>query len=122
MSLIRSKETKIELEFRKILWKRGFRYRKNVRKYFGTPDMVLKKYKTVIFIDSCFWHGCKKHGTIPKTRRKFWEKKIERNIQRDKEVGIYYRKERWNVIRIWEHELKKDLGKAFAKVEKLLKI
>lgn len=121
MSLIRSKETKIELEFRKILWKHGFRYRKNVRKYFGIPDIVMKKYKAVIFIDSCFWHGCKKHGTWPKTRKAFWKKKIERNMERDREVSKHYRKICWRIVRIWEHEIKKDLGKAFAKVEKFLK-
>jgi DNA mismatch endonuclease (patch repair protein) len=122
MSRVRAKETGIEIIFRKALWNAGFRYRKNVRKYFGTPDIVLKKYKTVIFIDSCFWHGCKKHGTWPKTRKAFWKKKIERNMERDSEVTKHFRKEKWQVIRIWEHEIKKDLGKAFARVEKLLKI
>ena len=62
MSKVRSKGSKIEIEFRKKLWQAGFRYRKNATKYFGKPDIVLPKYKTVIFIDSCFWHGCKKHG------------------------------------------------------------
>lgn len=111
MSRVRAKETGIEILFRKALWKAGFRYRKNVRRYFGTPDIVLKKYKTVIFIDSCFWHGCKKHGTMPKTRRTFWENKIERNTERDKKVIRYYKKEGWKVIRIWEHEIKKNIAK-----------
>lgn len=106
MSKVRSKDSKIEIEFRKALWNAGFRYRKNSTKYFGKPDLVLKKYKTVIFIDSCFWHGCKKHGTIPKTRRKFWEDKIERNKLRDKKVSQYYRRLDWKIIRIWEHVIK----------------
>ncbi len=108
MSKVRSKDSKIEIEFRKRLWSAGFRYRKNATKYFGKPDLVLKKYKTVIFIDSCFWHGCKKHGSIPQTRKKFWKTKIERNKERDKEVSQYYRKIGWKIIRVWEHNLKKN--------------
>lgn len=107
MSKVQSKDSKIEVEFRKALWKKGFRYRKNPTKYFGKPDLVLPKYKTVIFIDSCFWHGCKKHGTIPATRKKFWTEKIERNSQRDKKVSQHYKKSDWKIIRIWEHDLKK---------------
>jgi|SRR3990172_7567305 len=89
MSKIGSKDAKIEIIFRKAIWKKGFRYGKNSSKYFGKPDLVLPKYKSVIFIDSCFWHGCKKHGSMPRARRKFWEAKIERNQQRDKEVTKY---------------------------------
>lgn len=121
MSRVRATETGIEIKFRKALWGAGFRYRKNVRKYFGTPDIVLKKYKTVIFIDSCFWHGCAKHGTMPKTRTAFWKKKIERNMKRDGEVTKHYRKEKWQVIRIWEHEIKKNFDKAFKRTIKKLR-
>ena len=106
MSKVRSKDSKIEIEFRKKLWQAGFRYRKNATKYFGKPDIVLPKYKTVIFIDSCFWHGCKKHGSMPQTRKRFWEAKIERNKQRDREVNRYYKKIGWKIFRIWEHKLK----------------
>lgn len=107
MSAVKSKDTKIEIAFRKQLWQNGFRYRKNATKYFGKPDIVLKKYKTVIFLDSCFWHGCRKHGTLPATRRKFWIEKINRNKKRDKEVNRHYKKIGWRIIRIWEHDLKK---------------
>lgn len=107
MSRVRSKETKMEIAFRKALWRQGFRYRKNPTNYFGKPDIVLKKYKTVIFLDSCFWHGCKKHCRLPATNKKYWIAKIERNKQRDKEVNKYYKKIGWKVIRIWEHELNK---------------
>ena len=106
MSKIRNKDSKIEVEFRKKLWQAGFRYRKNSTKYFGKPDIVLPKYKTVIFIDSCFWHGCKKHGSMPQTRKKFWKAKIERNKQRDREVNRYYKKIGWKIFRIWEHNIK----------------
>lgn len=107
MSKVKHKDSKIEVEFRKKLWAEGFRYSKNSSKYFGKPDIVLPKYKTVIFIDSCFWHGCKRHGSIPATRIKFWTEKIDRNKARDKEVNKHCKKEGWRAIRVWEHDLKK---------------
>jgi len=116
MSAVKSKDTKMEIAFRKDLWKNGFRYRKNSLKYFGKPDLVLKKYGTVIFLDSCFWHGCKKHGTVPATRRDFWEKKISRNKERDREVNLYYKKIDWKVFRFWEHDIEKNLDKTMAKI------
>jgi len=108
MSKVKNKGSKIEVAFQKKLWAEGFRYRKNSAKYFGKPDIVLPKYQTVIFIDSCFWHGCKKHVTMPKTRKDFWVQKIERNKERDKEVSRYYKKNEWKIFRIWEHDLKKN--------------
>ncbi len=106
MRRVRSKETKMEIAFRKVLWQKGFRYRKNLANYFGKPDVILKKYKTVIFLDSCFWHGCKKHCRMPSSNKKYWIDKIERNKKRDKKVNKHYRKIGWNIIRIWEHKLK----------------
>lgn len=120
MRAIKSKDTKIEIAFRKVLWEKGFRYKKNSSKYFGKPDIVLKKYKTVIFLDSCFWHGCKKHGSMPQTRKKFWKEKIERNKQRDKEVNRHYKKNGWKALRVWEHEIKKDSQKTIGKIMKFL--
>jgi len=118
MSKIRSKDSKIEVEFRKKLWQAGFRYRKNATKYFGKPDLVLPKYKAVIFIDSCFWHGCKRHGSMPQTRKKFWEEKIARNKQRDKEVNRHYKKVNWKIFRIWEHEIERGAPMIINKLEK----
>lgn len=106
MSKVRSKDSRIEVEFRKKMWRAGFRYRKNAKNYFGKPDIVLPKYKTVIFVDSCFWHGCDKHYSIPKTRVDFWKNKIKENKRRDREVDRHYVKEGWSIIRIWEHDLK----------------
>jgi len=120
MSAIKSKETKIEIAFRKELWKNGIRYRKNPAKYFGKPDVVLKKYKAVIFIDSCFWHGCKKHFRTPSTNKKYWKDKIEGNIKRAKEVNRYYKRIGWKVLRIWEHEIEKDLKKSIITIAKYL--
>lgn len=107
MSRVRSKETKMEIAFRKALWQKGFRYSKNSANYYGKPDIVLKKYKTVIFLDSCFWHGCKKHGRLPSTNKKYWIEKIDRNKKRDRKVNKYYKKIGWKIIRIWEHNLNK---------------
>ncbi len=121
MSKVRNKDSKIEIKFRKALWKEGFRYIKNSTKYFGKPDIVMPKYKTVIFVDSCFWHGCKKHGTVPVTSNTFWVKKLDRNRQRDKEVNRHFRKKNWKIIRIWEHDLKKKLEKTINNViEKII--
>lgn len=120
MSKVKNKDSKIEIEFRKKLWQAGFRYRKNSTKYFGKPDLVLPKYKTVIFIDSCFWHGCKKHGSMPQTRKKFWKAKIERNKERDREVNRYYKKSDWKIFRIWEHDLRNRNEKLLSNIAKKL--
>ena len=107
MARVRSRDSKMEVSFRKELWRRGFRYLKNSVKYFGKPDVVLPKHETVIFLDSCFWHGCEEHCRLPTTRAKFWKDKIEKNKRRDAEVSEHYERKGWNVIRVWEHDLKK---------------
>ena len=107
MSKIRSKNTKPELKLRKALFARGFRYRANDRKLPGTPDIVLKKYKTVIFVNGCFWHhheGCK-IATMPKTNTEFWHEKIKKNRQRDLENYWFLGEMGWDVIVVWECEL-----------------
>lgn len=113
MGKIKSKETKLEKGFRKILWKEGVRYRKNSSGYFGKPDIVIASKKIVIFIDSCFWHGCKKHCRVPEANRDYWLEKIKRNKERDELVTRFYRKNHWNLLRIWEHDIlnKKRLAK-----------
>jgi len=109
MSLIRSKNTKPEELVRKWLFSKGFRYRKNVKKLPGCPDIVLPKYRTVIFINGCFWHmhiNCPSNH-IPKTNREFWEKKLSRNQLRDSENLFELEKLGWNVIVVWECGLTK---------------
>lgn len=108
MQAVRSKRTKLEEKITRELWKRGVRFRKNVKDLFGIPDMAIKKHKAVVFLDSCFWHGCELHGKIPETNREYWEKKILRNKKRDLEVNDHYRKKGWRVLRVWEHEVKED--------------
>ena len=120
MSHVRSKESKIEKRIGKILWAQGLRYRKNVRSMFGNPDFVMKKHKIAVFVDSCFWHGCKKHGSYPKTNRSFWARKIFRNKERDLEVNRHYRKTKWKVLRIWEHEIKRNPDFTIKKIIKFL--
>ncbi|MCX5783136.1 MAG: very short patch repair endonuclease [Elusimicrobia bacterium] len=107
MRSVKNKDSKIEVLFRKALWRAGFRYRKNVQQYLGKPDIVLKKYKTVIFIDSCFWHYCSKHCRVPALHKTYWLAKLKKNKMRDAKINSAYKRDGWQVIRIWEHELKK---------------
>jgi DNA mismatch endonuclease (patch repair protein) len=116
MRAIKSKDSTIEQQVRKELSKLGIRYRKNVSYLKGKPDVVLNNAKKLIFIDSCFWHGCKKHGKIPKVRKKYWEEKIKANKKRDRQINLYYKNSNWKVVRIWEHEIKKDLDKTIKKI------
>jgi len=103
-------QSKLENRLSIELWKRGIRFRKNTRSLFGTPDISIKKYKIVIFVDSCFWHVCPVHGNRPKSNQEFWDKKLLRNQERDKEVTKYYLEKGWHIKRIWEHEIKKDIN------------
>jgi DNA mismatch endonuclease, patch repair protein len=112
MSRIKAQNTKPEIKLRKVLWALGLRYRKNVKSLPGKPDLVLRKYKLVIFIDGEFWHGFKweeKKGKI-KSNREFWIPKIERNMQRDREVNEQLEALGFTVIRFWEQQVKKDLN------------
>jgi DNA mismatch endonuclease, patch repair protein len=109
MSRIRSKDTKPEILVRKFLHKNGFRYRLHVKDMPGKPDMVLPKYKTVVFIHGCFWHGhdgCK-YYVVPKTRTEWWLNKINGNINNDTKAEQTLKALGWNIIKIWECELKK---------------
>lgn len=116
MQAIRATRTSIEEKVTRDLWTRGFRFRKNVPHLFGKPDIAIQKYKLVIFIDSCFWHGCKLHGNVPRTNEAFWLRKLARNAERDQEVLDYYQNRRWSVLRVWEHEIRKDYDKTLEKM------
>jgi len=110
MSRIKNKNTKPEVLVRKKLFSYGFRYRINVTKLPGKPDIVLPKYKTVILVNGCFWHGhnkCK-YFILPKTRTEWWSNKINTNIERDNRILEELLKLGWNVLVIWECELKKS--------------
>ena len=122
MRRIRSKDTSIELKLRKALWARGVRYRTNVKDVYGKPDIAIKKYKLAIFCDSSFFHGRDiETMKLPETNREFWEKKIKRNIERDKEVNDRLEREGWTVLRFWDTVIKKDIDGCVAVVIDVLK-
>lgn len=108
MAAIKGKDTKPEMIVRKYLFSRGLRYRVNNRNLPGSPDIVLKKYKTVIFIDGCFWHGHEgcKYFRLPKSNVDFWRHKIAMNYARDYAANIDLKLAGWRVIRIWECDIK----------------
>lgn len=111
MSQVKSKNTKPELLVRKFLHSHGLRYRLHVKDLPGKPDIVLPKYKTVILIHGCFWHGhenCKK-ASIPETRKDWWEEKIGKNSANDNKAENALLQSGWRVIKIWECELKKTV-------------
>lgn len=111
MAQIRSRDTKPETLVRHYLYARGFRYRKNVRTLPGTPDIVLGRFHTAIFVDGCFWHGHEgcRYFRLPKTNTAFWQQKIDRNRERDAANRLELRREGWHVIRVWECQLKPDV-------------
>lgn len=111
MSAIKGKDTKEEVLLSKALWHNGYRYRKNNKSVFGRPDLTFKKYKIAIFVDGEFFHGYnweeRKHKI--QSNREYWIPKIERNIQRDKDVNKYLIENGWKVIRFWSTYVKKNL-------------
>ena len=108
MSRIRSKDTKPEMLVRKFLFSHGFRYRLHDKKLPGKPDIVLPKYKTVIFVHGCFWHGHEncRYFVVPKTKTEWWLNKIDRNKANDQKAIQLLKKDKWKVIILWECELK----------------
>ena len=120
MSKISGTETKPEILVRKYLFGKGFRFRKNDKRLPGRPDIVLPKYKTVIFIHGCFWHGhhCKA-GKLPETNKDFWENKINSNMERDKKNQHKLEKLGWKIIITWQCKLKnkKVLTKKLKEIE-----
>lgn len=109
MSRIKSRDTKPEMLVRKYLFSQGLRFRKNDKRYPGHPDLVLPKYKSVVFVHGCFWHVHAGHPcfVLPKSRLEYWGKKLGRNKQRDSENHTKLTEAGWNVIVVWECELNK---------------
>lgn len=125
MSHIHNRDTRPELAARRELWRRGFRYRVNVRNLPGTPDIVLPKYRTAIFVNGCFWHGHKGcHSyTVPKTNTTFWQDKVARNRARDLTNAQRLESIGWSVMTVWECELGKSrLRETMDRVEATLQI
>lgn len=110
MSQIKGKDTKPEVLVRKYLFSRGLRFRKNDKRYPGHPDIVLPKYRTIVFVHGCFWHfheGCK-YAVMPSTNTDFWKEKLMNNKARDQKIQRELEDAGWKVIVVWECQLKKD--------------
>lgn len=117
MAKIKSRNTSIEIRFRKQLYCRGIRYAINYPA-FGKPDITLVSKKIAIFVNGCFWHqhrACKL-AYMPKTNIDFWSKKLNKNIERDRQVNIKLKKEGWHVIRVWECEIENDINAVSSKI------
>lgn len=119
MQAVKSKGSKIEIMLAKEMWKKGLRYRKNDKSVIGKPDFTFKKYKIAVFCDSEFWHGkdWDEKKLEHKSNIKFWHQKIERNIQRDREVNEELLKNGWQVIRFWGKDIEKELLNCVIKIE-----
>ena len=122
MQAVRPTGSKIEIKLAKLLYSKGLRYRKNNRSVFGKPDLTFKKYKIAIFVDSEFWHG-KDWGNRKfeiKSNIDFWHTKIERNIERDKEVNQKLTSDGWKVLRFWGDDINKNLDNCVIKILKII--
>lgn len=124
MQAIRSRDTTIELALRKALWKKGIRYRKNYKGLIGKPDIVITKYRIVVFCDSDFWHGYDwdNRKSRIKSNQEYWIPKIERNMKRDKEVTAVLVEQGWIVLRFWEHSIRKNLESCLDDIEEAVSI
>ena len=123
MQQVKSKDTKIEVMLRKELWSRGLRYQKNSKKVFGKPDIVFIGKKVAVFCDSEFWHGYnwEERKKDFKSHQEFWIPKIERNMERDKEVTEELQKQGWTVLRFWGKEIRKNAGGCADIIEKAVR-
>ncbi|MDP3681746.1 MAG: very short patch repair endonuclease [Flavobacterium sp.] len=119
MRAIRSTNAKAEIRLAKALWNLGYRYRKNNKTVFGKPDLTFKKLKIAIFVDSEFFHGkdWETQKDRVKTNTEFWQKKIERNMQRDVEVNKYLESQNWKVLRFWSEQIEKNLEDCVTKIQ-----
>lgn len=122
MQAVKNKNTTLENLVCKTLWADNIRFRKNVVDLPGKPDIAIKKYKIVVFIDSCFWHKCPIHYKVPATNTEFWENKITSNMLRDEKVNAIYKNMGWNILRVWEHEIKEDFETTIGKITNFINI
>lgn len=122
MARVRQSGTQPEIALRRALWNKGLRYRlRTGSRLPGRPDILFVGARVAVFVDGCFWHGCPEHGTQPKTRTEFWAAKIARNRERDEEVNAALVAMGWRVVRIWEHQLRRDLDGCVAQIKTLVK-
>ena len=123
MSQIRAKDTRAEVLLRRALWKKGLRYRKNYAALPGKPDIALTRQKIAIFVDGDFWHA-RGHQDCPgeqvASNKEYWQKKLARNVERDRDVTDALTEEGWLVLRFWETDIKKDLAGCLKQIEEYL--
>ncbi|MBK6354904.1 MAG: DNA mismatch endonuclease Vsr [Saprospiraceae bacterium] len=122
MQAVKASGSKIETALAKALFAKGLRYRKNDRTVFGRPDLTFKKHKLAVFVDSEFWHGkdWENRKYDHKSNTEFWLSKIERNIERDKEVNEQLLADGWKVLRFWGDEINKNLNNCINKIQKII--
>jgi DNA mismatch endonuclease, patch repair protein len=108
MSRIRGRDTGPELLFRRALWARGLRYRLHARELQGRPDLVFPRPRVAVFIDGCQWHGCPEHYVRPRSNEAFWTAKLAQNVSRDRRQTAQLEAGDWRVIRVWEHDIRRD--------------
>jgi len=121
MSKIRGKDTSPEILLRKALFRKGYRYslKKRFKELNCRPDIVLVSRRICIFVDGCFWHGCPRCYRAPKSNRRYWLPKIRENIKRDRRQDAYLKKNGWRVIRVWEHDVDKNIDRLIKKINKI---
>jgi DNA mismatch endonuclease (patch repair protein) len=120
MSRIRGSNTKPEMLLRSALHLKGLRFRLHRRDLPGCPDIVFPTARLAIFVDGCFWHGCPEHAVKPKTNAKFWADKLSKNKERDRKVMRTLEQQGWTVVRLWEHEIERDLAGAVVAISRRL--
>lgn len=120
MRAVKKENTSLERKVRSALHRRGLRFRL-YGDLPGKPDIVFVRARIAVFIDSCFWHGCPLHMRMPKSNQNYWNRKIARNVSRDAETNLAYRRSGWTLMRFWEHDLKEDLEGCASKIEKTVR-
>jgi DNA mismatch endonuclease, patch repair protein len=121
MRAVKGKNTTLEMKFRQALWSAGVRgWRLHINSLPGKPDLVFSAARVVVFIDSCFWHGCPAHLRMPSSNLNYWEAKIARNRKRDKVVTKELKTQGWTVLRFWEHNIRENLEKCVFKVNRIV--
>ena len=119
MARVRSKDTAPELTLRRALWQCGLRYR--LRPLLaGTPDLCFITARVAVFVDGCFWHGCPQHYSAPVRNAEFWSRKVARNVERDRRTQSALEADGWTVLRIWEHEVTRELPTVVARIDAVL--
>jgi len=120
MSRNKGRDTGPEVRLRSALHAAGLRFRLHRRDLPGSPDIVFTSARLAVFVDGCFWHGCPEHGAKPKTNEEFWASKLARNLQRDREADRQLAAAGWRVLRVWEHDVKRDTSVVVSTVRSAL--